>query len=294
MRVSWIGRVGGSPFPASRGYLPTMCGRTTLTITPGDLEKTFGFPVPAGYRSSYNIAPTQSLLALAESRGERALRQYRWGLIPYWAADASIGNRMINARAETLATKSAFRELFARRRCLVVVDGYYEWMKDPTRKRPHRVRHRSGGAFTLGGVWDRWRQGGQVMESCAIITTASNTHLARLHDRMPLVIAGDDRESWLSRETAPEKLPSLLDPYATDDLEMYEVSTLVNRPDNDSEECIEPVGDVNRSDVQEDMAEPVQPIPDTRSGASRGVGADADGENYSLFNDLDQDSDGSH
>src|SRR5690606_23055695 len=166
-----------------------MCGRTTLTITPGDLEKTFGFPVPAGYRPSFNVAPTQGLLALAESRGERGLRQYRWGLVPYWAKDASIGNRMINARAETLATKSAFREPFARRRCLVVVDGYYEWMKDPIGKRPHRVRMQDGGPFTLAGVWDRWRQDDEVLESCAIVTTRANVQLASLHDRMPLVIA---------------------------------------------------------------------------------------------------------
>src|SRR5688500_18842901 len=114
-----------------------MCGRTTLTITPGDLERAFGFPVPAGYRASYNIAPSQPLLAIGETLRQLGFHHYRWGLVPYWAKDLSIGNRMINARAESVMEKSAFRESFARRRCLVVVDGYYEWAARPDGRRPH-------------------------------------------------------------------------------------------------------------------------------------------------------------
>ncbi len=266
-----------------------MCGRTTLTITPGDLEKAFGFPVPAGYRPSYNIAPTQPLLALSESRGARALRQYRWGLVPYWASDIAIGSRMINARAETLATRSAFREPYARRRCLIIVDGYYEWMKHPSGKIPHRVRAKGGGPFTLAGVWDRWRHGDELVESCAIVTTAAAPQLRTLHDRMPLIIEPHDRERWVSRATPLDELPPLLAPYAGDDLEMYEVSTFVNRPGNDSEACIEPVIDGEATECDHAPASGVR----EEGGEPSRRRMEVDSLNYSLFSDLDSDSDGS-
>jgi putative SOS response-associated peptidase YedK len=262
-----------------------MCGRTTLKITPGDLEKTFGFPVPAAYRPSYNIAPTQEVLALSESRGERAMRLYRWGLIPYWAKEPSIGNRMINARAETVPAKPGFREAFARRRCLVIVDGYYEWMRGPGAKRPHRVHRPDDGPFTLAGLWDRWGDGERVIESCAIITTAANEHLAALHDRMPLVIRPEDRELWLSRETAEAELPFLLKPYTGDDLEMYEVSTLVNRPENDSEECILPIDQV-------ELPETSRAGTDSGSATGKSRRQRAIETNYSLFNDVNDTRDG--
>lgn len=280
----------GSPHPPYRRYLSRMCGRTTLTITPGDLEKTFGFPVPAVYRPSYNIAPTQPLLALSESRGERGIRPYRWGLVPYWATDVAIGNRMINARAETLSSKSAFREPLARRRCLVIVDGYYEWMTGPLGKRPHRVRKRGGGPFTLGGLWDRWRDGDQVLESCAIITTAASDDLAALHDRMPLVIPPDARERWVSRDTALADVEPLLALNRAEDLEMYEVSTLVNRPENDTAACIEPLSEEERKAAAE-------MVPDRNrkeGGRARPAhGRDSASDNYSLFSDEEFESDGS-
>src|SRR5699024_7537363 len=142
---------------------------------------------------------------------------------------------------ENLAIRSAFRESFSRRRCLVIVDGYYEWMKAPSGKRPHRVRRVDGGAFTLAGVWGRWQRGDKVVESCAFVTTPTSLQLRELHDRMPAVIAPEARELWVSRATPLDELPPLLVPYAGDDLEMYEVSTFVNRPGNDSDACIEPI-----------------------------------------------------
>lgn len=217
-----------------------MCGRTTLTITPEDLERTFGFPVPADYRPRYNIAPTQALLALSDQGGERGLRWYRWGLVPYWAKDLSVGNRMINARAETVQTKAAFRWSFENRRCLVVVDGFYEWQKRPEGKQPYRIRSRTRGAFTLAGLWDRWRKGPELVESCTIVTTPASSFLQPIHDRMPVIIDAADRDRWLAADADPGSLLRLLEPRDRDDLEAYAVSTLVNDPANDVEECLDP------------------------------------------------------
>lgn len=218
-----------------------MCGRTTLTITPKDLERTFGFPVPPEYRPRYNIAPTQQLLAIGELNGESGFRNYRWGLVPFWAKDLSIGNRLINARSETVMEKPAFRAAFAKRRCLVVVDGYYEWRIGPTGKRPHRIRSTSGEAFTLAGIWELWGRGGEAIESCTILTTRASSALESIHDRMPVIIGVGEREKWLSAGAAADALIPLLAPYAGDDLNAYEVSTLVNSPANDVEDCVEPV-----------------------------------------------------
>ena len=218
-----------------------MCGRTTLTITAEDLRRTFGYTPPAGYRPRYNIAPTQNLLALRDDREGRGLVELRWGLIPFWADDPAIGNRLINARAETVGTTPAFRDAFERRRCLIIVDGFYEWQRGPGGKRPFRIHRSDGSAFTLAGLWDRWRRGEQVVESCTIVTCPANDLVRPLHDRMPVILPSERWEEWLGTGTPYEDLVALLRPYAGDDLAAYEVSTLVNDPANDREACIEPV-----------------------------------------------------
>jgi putative SOS response-associated peptidase YedK len=220
-----------------------MCGRTTLTITPDDLERTFGFPVPSGYRPRYNISPGQEVLAVADAGGGPSFGWYRWGLVPFWAKESSIGSRMINARGETVANKPAYRASFGKRRCLLVVDGFYEWRATPEGKRPHRIRLASGEPFTLAGIWDRWTHEPEHLETCASITTTANTLMAPIHDRMPVIVSPADRASWLAGETPRSELEALLKPYAGDDLVAYEVSTLVNRPINDTPECVEPVTD---------------------------------------------------
>lgn len=218
-----------------------MCGRTTLTITPDDLQRTFGYQVPPDYRPRFNQAPTQPLLALAEEEGATGFRTFRWGLVPFWAKDLTIGNRMINARAETVTEKPAYRTSFAKKRCLIVIDGFYEWKAATGGKRPHRIRLRTGAPFTLAGLWDRWDRGPEVVESCTILTTSANAAMAPIHDRMPVIVEEADRARWLSGSSEPEDLTTLLRSYPREDLEVYEVSTLVNRPSNDMPECIEPV-----------------------------------------------------
>jgi len=218
-----------------------MCGRITLTVGVEDLRAAFGFAAPAGYRPRYNIAPSQAVLTVAEIEGERAFHLHRWGLVPFWAADTSIGNRMINARGETVREKPAFRASFARRRCLVVVDGFYEWQTAPGGKVPYRIRRADQEPFTLAGIWDRWTRAGEPIESCAIITTAANRLMEPIHDRMPSVIGPADRDAWLDPATPLDAVAALIRPHPGDELEAYEVSTLVNRPANDRPECIEPL-----------------------------------------------------
>ena len=218
-----------------------MCGRTTLTITPDDLRQTFGYAVPADYRPRFNLAPTQKQLALAEREGKTGLCTLRWGLVPFWAKDLSLSNRMINARAETVTEKAAFRAAFSRRRCLVVVDGFYEWKATPQGKRPHRICLRTRAPFTLAGLWERWDRGAEAVESCTILTIAANPAMAAVHDRMPVIIEEGERPAWLSDGTTTSDLLELLRPYRLDDLEIYEVATLVNSPANDLPECIEPL-----------------------------------------------------
>ena len=218
-----------------------MCGRTTLKITPEDLRQTFGYTVPADYRPRYNIAPTQPQLAIRDRRGERGFGQLRWGLIPFWADDPAIGNRLINARAESVMEKPAFREAFARRRCLIVVDGFYEWMGKGKGRRPHRIALHDESAFTLAGVWESWGRGEDRIESCAIITTQANAEISRLHDRMPVIITAGAREEWLRDDAETDSLISLLRPSTELEFNIYEVSTLVNSPANDLPECLDPV-----------------------------------------------------
>jgi putative SOS response-associated peptidase YedK len=218
-----------------------MCGRTTLTVTPEDFQRAFGFAPPPGYRPRYNIAPSQEVLALAEGAGGPELRRFRWGLVPFWAKDPTIGNRLINARAETVTTKPAFRAAYARRRCLVLADGYYEWMAAPGGKRPHRICLRGGQPFTLAALWERWDRGPDPLETCTLLTTVASPALSRIHDRMPVVIAAAARERWLSSGVADPDLPALLNSACEEEWLAYEVSTRVNRPTQDVPECIEPL-----------------------------------------------------
>ena len=237
--IRWTPVVRALPSSVWSGF--AMCGRTTLTISAEDLRRTFGYTVPAGYRPRYNIAPSQNLLAIRDGRGGRELVELRWGLVPFWADDPSIGNRLINARSETIGTTPAFREAFERRRCLLVVDGFYEWQRGPGGKRPFRIHKARGDAFTLAGLWERWKRDGELIESCTIVTCPPNALVRPLHNRMPVIIPSERREEWLSAESPHEELLELLQPYAGHDLGAYEVSSLVNNPANDVEACIEPV-----------------------------------------------------
>lgn len=218
-----------------------MCGRFSLKAHPDDLEKILGLPIPPGVRPRFNIAPTQEVLAITCEEEDWQPRLLRWGLVPFWADDPAIGNRMINARAETVAEKPAYRSAFVRRRCVVLADGFYEWQKRPGGKQPMRIRLRSDEPFALAGLWERWDKRGRRLETCTLLTTVANRLVEPIHDRMPVILARSEWERWLSPGTRAAELGPLLRPYEADDLEAYEVSTLVNSPVHDIPECLDAV-----------------------------------------------------
>jgi putative SOS response-associated peptidase YedK len=224
-----------------------MCGRYSITTPVEALARLFRFggPLP-NLPPRYNVAPTQQvpIVRTAPANGERELLQVRWGLIPFWAKDAKIGYSLINARAEGVDTKPLFREAFKRgRRCLILADGYYEWEKKGTPKQPWRYTLKDGGPFAFAGLWERWEKApdGVPVESCTIITTEANALAAKLHDRMPVILAPDDFPAWLGEDSAsPPELLALLNPYRANAMRAYRVSTAVNSVKNYGPECIEP------------------------------------------------------
>lgn len=191
----------------------------------------------------YNIAPTQDVAAVRSKAGDgRELAMLHWGLVPSWAKDLKIGNRLVNARAETIAEKPAFRSAFRRRRCLIPADGFYEWQVQGRSKQPYLIRFRDRRLFCFAGLWEHWPKGEPQVESCTIITTDANPLMSTLHDRMPVIVSPSDYALWLDPAIEePERLSPLLQPWAGDDLEALAVSTLVNNPRHESPQCIEPL-----------------------------------------------------
>jgi putative SOS response-associated peptidase YedK len=176
-----------------------------------------------------------------EDKG-RELAHLRWGLIPAWADDPGIGNRMANGRSETEATKPSFRRAFRSRRCLVVADGFYEWQRTNGRKQPYFIGLKNDRSFGMAGLWERWEKGDEPVESCTILTTDANEMMKPIHERMPVIIAPDQYGLWLDpRCQDTEKLAKLLRPYSSEEMLAYGVSTLVNNPKNDVVECVEAI-----------------------------------------------------
>ncbi len=193
----------------------------------------------------FNVAPTQdvAVVRVAPKSQSRELTLMRWGLIPYWADDKSIGNRMINARSESLVDKPAFRNAFKKRRCLVLSDGYFEWKKVEDGKQPFYIRMQDERPFAFAGLWEYWRKPGQDgIVSCTIITTDSNELTQPVHDRMPAILHPDHYQLWCDPTfDAQQPLTELLAPFPSDEMCMTAVSRSVNSPANDSPECISPV-----------------------------------------------------
>lgn len=221
-----------------------MCGRYTLKSRAEIIAETFGVHVPPTLPERFNIAPSQLVLAVREKPGshQRELVALKWGLVPFWADDPEIGNRMSNARSESAATKPAFRSSFRARRCLIVADGFYEWQARDGKKQPYYIRLKSGRPFGIAGLWDRWdKQAGEPIESCTILTTDANEPMMAIHERMPVVIPPESFAVWLNpAEHAVEKLSRLLRPFHPDEMTAYPVSTLVNNVKMDSAKCVEP------------------------------------------------------
>lgn len=228
--------------PRSSGHTESaMCGRITLKTPPAQLQEELGVLVETELHARYNISPSQRI-AVVTNNGQRKLEFFKWGLVPSWAKDPAIGNRMINARAETVAEKPSFRNALKKRRCVILADGFYEWRADGKRKTPIHIRFESQKPFMIAGLWETWRdEHGVVIPTCTILTTAPNPFMAQYHDRMPVILPPERVEEWLSPDAREaSQLAPLLVPWEGERLEAFPVSTLVNSPANDRPECALP------------------------------------------------------
>lgn len=200
-----------------------------------------GFPL----EPRYNIAPSQEVAAVRVEEGQRRLIGLRWGLIPFWAAEPKIGYKMINARSETAHKTPAFRAAFRGRRCIIVASGFFEWDHHSSTRQPYYIHRVDGKPMAFAGLWEHWeeKEGKAVIESCTILTTDAGGPVARLHDRMPVILEPEDFDHWLDpEEHRVERLRELLQPAAPGVLTMYPVSTFVNKATNEEAKCIEPLG----------------------------------------------------
>ncbi len=220
-----------------------MCGRYTQTASPEDLIFRFGFSMQeVVLKPRYNLAPGQ-LAPVIVNEGPKMLVMMQWGLVPSWAKEPSIGYKMINARAETLAEKTSFKRLLPSRRCLILADGFYEWAKLKGGKAPVRFFLKGGAPFAFAGLWDRWKKpDGNELRTYTVITTQANELLKPVHDRMPVILTQENEEKWLDLEWKDsQKLGELLKPYEAVEMESHYVSPMVNSPKNDLAQCIQPV-----------------------------------------------------
>lgn len=189
----------------------------------------------------YNVPPGVDILGVRNHSPttEPEITRLRWGLVPFWAKDPKIGNRMINARSETVAEKPAFRSAFQSRRCLIPADGFYEWKRDGKTRTPYHIHLKNRDPFAMAGLWERWSNAqGDVLDSCTILTTQPNDLMRELHDRMPVILAKDTMQLWLNTETPTQALRTLFEPFPAEEMEAYQVSTLVNSTHNNSPDCL--------------------------------------------------------
>jgi putative SOS response-associated peptidase YedK len=228
-------------------YMSAMCGRVIQSSGPLKLAIVDGLNVRdsrlTNHPPRYNAAPSQELLIIRRNHktSEVSLDPLRWGLIPYWCKDPKGGRKPINAKAETMATLPMFREAYARRRCILPVDGFYEWkaIRGAKAKQPFAIAMRDGSPFGIAGIWENWRDpAGEWLRTFAVITVPSNELVGQIHDRMPAVLAPGHYERWLSEEPDPH---DLLRPYPAELMRMWPISTRVNKPDNDDPEVLEPI-----------------------------------------------------
>lgn len=220
-----------------------MCGRYTLTADAESIQLAFNLDSVDGWLGPrYNIAPSQNV-AVISNADPKALSFMKWGLVPSWAKDPKIGNRMINARSETAAEKPSFRTAFKRRRCLIPADGYYEWAKTGKKKTPMYIQHAERDQFAFAGLWENWKQpDGAWLQTCTILTTEANEKIKPVHHRMTVIVEPEDYELWLApRELSQDEWLRMMTGPAPEALSFYEVSTQVNRPANDNPTLIKPL-----------------------------------------------------
>lgn len=222
-----------------------MCGRVTVKTPAEALAKEFQLSLVLAKleRPRFNLPPT-AMLPVVANTGKRELDLYKWGLVPAWAKDTSIGNKLTNARADTLAEKPSFKTALKRRRCLILVDGFFEWHREGKTKTPFLFRRKDEKPFALAGLWEEWKpkDAPEVLRTCTIITTDANSLMAPVHDRMPVILGPEAQALWLQPEAVDAaQLTPLLVPCAPDALEAFEVGAIVNNARNDVPDCLVPV-----------------------------------------------------
>ncbi len=220
-----------------------MCGRFALVAEKRILDMLFGLELRFELQPRFNIAPSQEILALRLTQGEaeKEFAHLRWGLVPFWAEESSIGSRMINARSETAPEKPSFRNAFKKRRLLIPASGFYEWKKEQDGKQPYYVCREDGNPFAFAGLWERWDKGDKPLETCTILTTEPNALLAPIHNRMPVILSPASFDHWLDPQADPAGLRELLQPYPPGELKSYPVSRQVNKPSNDNPDLVKPL-----------------------------------------------------
>jgi len=234
-----------------------MCGRYVAAAPPSDIAKYFAAAAPTEtvVEPSYNVAPTNEVYAVVERGDERRLEHLRWGLVPFWAKDIAIGSKMINARAEGIATKNAYRHAFGKQRCIIPADGFYEWkvVEGQKRKQPMYIHRVDDEPIAFAGLWETWRgpdRDGEPLYTCTIITTTANETMAPVHNRMPVILPPERWAEWLDPNmNDTDALAKLLVPAPASLLTLYPVSTGVNHVRNKGPELIMPVAELTAPDA---------------------------------------------
>ncbi len=220
-----------------------MCGRFVMTLAPDKLRHVFGVTEVPLLTPRYNIAPTQQILSVCQNGdGYRHLKTLRWGLIPHWSKDSSIGNKMINARCETIHEKPSFRGPIRFHRCLIPASGFFEWQHIDERKQPYLIQRKDGEPMAFAGIWESWKNDGETIETCAILTTEANSLMRDIHNRMPVILAASEFDHWLDRNiTDPAQLKALYTPYPSESLQAIPISTAINNARHDAPDCLAPL-----------------------------------------------------
>ena len=218
-----------------------MCGRFSLVVPERFFSKIYVFKTLPQMQPDYNIPPGVDIWALRQGSesSEAELARLRWGLVPRWAKDPKMGNGLINARSETVAEKPSFKSAFKSRRCLIPADGFYEWKREGKNRIPYHIHMEGREPFTMAGLWESWKSPeGDLLETCTILTTRPNAVMRPLHDRMPVILAEEERQQWLDPSTSINRLKEMTVPYPEDKMGAYPVSSLVNSPRNNVPECL--------------------------------------------------------
>jgi len=218
-----------------------MCGRFALKAPPAELVTRFGLHECVDLTPRYNIPPGTEIAAIRQSpEGQRVLHQLKWGLVPNWAKDPGIGNKLNNARGESVAEKPSFRDAFKRRRCLIPADGFYEWQARGKLKQPYFISLKSGLPMAMAGLWEAWKSpNGDILRTCCIITTGPNEIMQPIHDRMPVIIAAEDWAKWLAGPV--QDIEALIRPYTADAMQAWPVERRVSKTAEDDANMILPM-----------------------------------------------------